>query len=164
MTSDIFLCRSTGCWCVTFSCEYLSNMAMSQDQSNPIRMSLEIWPQVWLATTGKPLPMNLPLTLTYPPIEMPVIPRGQYPSLSSQRRSAVDSRMRAPPITNRSDTFFRLDRLKRPHKTAAKWIWWAPKIPTPWRIDPQLHQNHEARWLKKVKHRTWGWVLTLSDC
>lgn len=50
--------------------------------------------------------------LTYPPMEMPVIPRGQYPSLSSQRRSTVDSRIKAPPITNRSDTFFRLDRLK----------------------------------------------------
>lgn len=52
------------------------------------------------------------LWLTYPPIEMPVIPRGQYPSLSSQRSSTVDSRIKAPPITNRSDTFFRLDRLK----------------------------------------------------
>lgn len=50
--------------------------------------------------------------LTYPPMEMPVTPSGQYPSLSSQRRRTVDSRIRAPPITNRSDTFFRLERLK----------------------------------------------------
>lgn len=52
------------------------------------------------------------LRLTYPPMEMPVIPRGQYPSPCSQRSSTVDSRIRAPPITNRSDTFFRLDLLR----------------------------------------------------
>lgn len=93
--------------------------------------------QHWDTTSNTP--MNLPLKLTYPPIEMPVIPRGQYPSLSSQRRSAVDSRMRAPPITNRSDTFFRLDRLKRPQKAAAKWIQWAPRIPHP------LKDKHSAQ-------------------
>lgn len=50
--------------------------------------------------------------LTYPPIEIPVIPNGQYPSFSSHRSSTVDSRIKAPPITNKSDTFFRQDHLK----------------------------------------------------
>lgn len=55
------------------------------------------------------------LILTYPPMEMPVIPSGQYPSLFSQCSSAVDSRIKAPPMTKRSDTFFRQERLEQTH-------------------------------------------------
>ena len=50
---------------------------------------------------------------TCPPIEMPVRPRGPNPWLWHQCRRAMDSRIRAPPITNRSLTLWRLERLHR---------------------------------------------------
>lgn len=49
--------------------------------------------------------------LTCPPMEMPVKPRGPNPWRWHQCRRARDSRIRAPPITKRSLTLWRLDRL-----------------------------------------------------
>lgn len=70
------------------------------------------------------------VALTWPPMDMPVTPRGQKPCRSHQWNSTRLSRIKQPPITNISDTLCKIDLLSthiyctmRIHDNSVNLIW-----------------------------------------